>query len=154
MSYLSLLPRHHVCFRVHVQRQITHDTQASTRCTADDEQSAVIYSNATTATIRSPTSAVQGTTRTSSVCLNKTCLTRTVTWEMLNGGMAFRTESVKVAMIPFEVYLGEQDELSNGRSNRGVLVKKAGFKQSWPMLVKRRLIPKQKSRLIALRTRA
>lgn len=73
---------------------------------------------------------------------------------MLNRGMAFRTESVKVAMIPFEVYLGKQGELSNGRMNRGVMVKKAGFKQSWPMLVKRRLIPKQKSRLIALRTRA
>lgn len=57
-------------------------------------------------------------------------------------------------MIPFEIYLGEQDALSNGRMNRGVVVEQAGFKQSWPMLVKGRLIPKQKSRLIALRTRA
>lgn len=68
--------------------------------------------------------------------------------------MAFRTGSGKVAMIPFEIYLGEQDELSNGRMDRGVLVKQAGFKQSWPMLVRRRLISKQKSRLIVLRTRA
>lgn len=81
--------------------------------------------------------------------------TRSINWEMLEGQMAFRRRSGKVAMIPFGIYLGEQDELrNNGRMNRGVVVKQAGFKQSWPMLVKRRLISKQKSRLIALRTRA
>lgn len=45
----------------------------------------------------------------------------------------------------------------NDRMDRGGVFKQAGFKQSWSMLVKRskrRLIPKQKSRLIALRTRA
>lgn len=82
-------------------------------------------------------------------------LTRSITWKILEGRVAFRRGSDKVAMIPFGIYLGEQDELrNNGRMNRGVVVEQAGFKQSWPMLVRRRLISKQRSRLIALRTRA